>query len=81
MFFDARVKECFVFYDWAAERTSKLIANQVILYAAGIRKPVFRGQRLNSVIFKQRPMPLVGTALEHRVGHETTDLPYSALKS
>src|SRR5208282_76379 len=74
MRFCREVEERLIFDDGAANRAAKLVADEVILRAVVIREPAIGRQRLNAVVLKERTVPLIGPALEHRVSHETAGL-------
>src|ERR1700686_2308222 len=74
MFLCGDVEERFVFGDRTAERATKLIANQVVLYATCIREPVLGSQGLHPVVFEQRAVPLIGSTLQNSVGHKPAHL-------
>src|SRR6185369_16845636 len=82
MFLYRDKEERLVLNDRAADRTTKLVADQVIAnrFAVGssggscIREPVIRSQSLNAVVFEQRTVPLVGSALQHGVSDEPASL-------
>src|SRR5208283_6086110 len=72
--FDAEEEERFVFDDGPANRTAKLVTDEVVLSTREVREEAVRRQRLNTVVFKKRTVPLIGPALEHSVSHEAAGL-------
>src|ERR1700674_4147699 len=74
MQFGRSVKEGLVFVNRTANRTAELITHQTILDSGMVGEPIVGRQSLNPVVFKDRTMPLVGPAFQHRVGNKTSAL-------
>src|SRR5580692_8015964 len=74
MEFGCEIEERSVLDNWAADRPTKLVADQVIFLVGKIGEPAVRRQSLNAVVFEERTVPLVGAALKYRIGHEAAGL-------
>ena len=68
------VEEGLIFNDRTPDRTAELVAYQRVLYVVAVREEAIGRQSLDTVVFEQGTVPLVGAALQHGIGHEPARL-------
>ena len=52
MEFRREIEESLIFDNWTADGPAKLVADEVVLLASGVRKPAIGGQGLNAIVFE-----------------------------